>query len=89
MQNTMMDRFSEKQAAINQRCKEAATLYPLLWSNMIAEWKRSDPEDRVWLTYSANYLFRTKDIRWAIDPLTLNWRIKDAKSSRLSCLGAN
>lgn len=73
-----MDRFSEKQEKINQRRKEASALYPLLWSKMIAKWKTPDPEDRVWLTYSANYLFRTDNIRWAIDPLTLNWRIKDA-----------
>ncbi len=44
---------------------------------MIAEWNAPDPVNRVWLTYSANYLFRTNNIRWAIDPLTLNWRIKD------------
>ncbi|RPJ21052.1 MAG: MBL fold metallo-hydrolase, partial [Chloroflexi bacterium] len=37
-----------------------------------------EAEDRVWLTYSANYLFRTQGIRWAIDPLTLNWRMKYA-----------
>jgi L-ascorbate metabolism protein UlaG (beta-lactamase superfamily) len=47
---------------------------------MIAEWNSPDPVDRVWLTYSAYYLFRTNNIRWAIDPLTLNWRIQDAPS---------
>jgi len=70
-----MDRFADKQKQINQRRGELSTLYPTLWSNMITEWNTPDPEDRVWLTYSANYLFRTDHIRWAIDPLTLNWRI--------------
>jgi hypothetical protein len=46
---------------------------------MIAEWNTPDPADRVWLTYSANYLFCTNNVRWAIDPLTFNWRIKDAQ----------
>jgi beta-lactamase family protein len=72
-----MDQFSEKQARIDQCRVEASALYPKRWSNMIAEWNTPDPEDRVWLTYSANYIFRTINIRWAIDPLTLNWRMKD------------
>jgi len=73
-----MDRFAEKQTRINQRRTEGSARYPVLWSNMIDEWSSPGSEDRVWLTYSANYLFRTGNVRWAIDPLTLNWRIKDA-----------
>ena len=72
-----MDQYSKKQAGIRQRCAEVSAQYPELWSNIIAEWN-SPGEDRVWLTYSANYLFQTKDVRWAIDPLTLSWRKKDA-----------
>jgi hypothetical protein len=73
-----MDRFSEKQEKIAQRKAEISAQYSALWSKMITEWKQPDPEDRVWLTYSANYLFRTNNVRWAIDPLTLSWRIKGA-----------
>ena len=73
-----MDRFAEKQRKIDQRRTEASVLYPALWTNMIVDWNKADLEDRAWLTYSANYLFRSNKIRWAIDPLTLNWRIKDA-----------
>lgn len=73
-----MDPFVRKQEQLNQRRIEAVELYPAIWSKLIAEWKAPDPEDRVWLTYSANYLFRTNNLHWAIDPLTLNWRIKDA-----------
>ncbi|MGE5462723.1 MAG: MBL fold metallo-hydrolase [Syntrophothermus sp.] len=78
MPDTIMDRFSEAQEKILQRSLQAAKLYPALWQKMIAHWNTPDPQDRVWLTYSANYIFRTNDIHWAIDPLTLNWRIKDA-----------
>lgn len=78
MPGTTMDRFAEKQEQLNQRRIEAVQLYPAIWSKLIAEWKTPDPEDRVWLTYSANYLFRTNNVRWAIDPLTLHWRINDA-----------
>ena len=78
MPDTITDRFSEKQAEIDRRRMEAVALYPSLWSKIIVEWNTSAPEDRVWLTYSANYLFRTNNIRWAIDPLTLHWRIKAA-----------
>jgi L-ascorbate metabolism protein UlaG (beta-lactamase superfamily) len=28
--------------------------------------------------YSANYLFRSKGVRWAVDPLSLHWRIPAA-----------
>jgi len=73
-----MDRFTKKQEMIKQRRAEVSALYPALWSKMISEWNTPDPEDRVWLTYSANYLFRTNNVRWAIDPLTLNWRVKNA-----------
>ena len=72
-----MDRCSEKQEQINQRRTEASANYPTLWSSIITQWNQPDPEDRVWLTYSANYLFRTNNIRWAIDPLTLNWMLKN------------
>ncbi len=72
-----MDRFAEKQRRIDRRRGEIRTRYPKLWSDMIAEWNMPGPEDRAWLTYSANYLFRTSNVCWAIDPLTLNWRIKE------------
>jgi L-ascorbate metabolism protein UlaG (beta-lactamase superfamily) len=73
-----MDRFAEKQAQIDRRRAEACARYPALWSNMIAEWNSPGPDDRAWLLYSANYLFRTQDVRWAIDPLTLKWRVNYA-----------
>ncbi|WKZ49533.1 MAG: MBL fold metallo-hydrolase [Anaerolineales bacterium] len=75
-----MDRFAEKQSQIDRRRVETCASYPALWSNMIAEWNLSEAQDRVWLMYAANYLFRTNNIRWAIDPLTLNWRLKDVPS---------
>lgn len=73
-----MDRFAEKQVQIEQRRDEMITRYPALWSNMVAEWNSPGPDERAWLLYSASYLFRTQDVRWAIDPLTLHWRIRDA-----------
>jgi L-ascorbate metabolism protein UlaG (beta-lactamase superfamily) len=76
MPDTTTDRFSETQAKILQRKIEASAHYPALWKKIIAEWNAPDPQDRVWLTYSANYIFRTNNIRWAIDPLTLDGRLK-------------
>ncbi|HLO14475.1 MAG TPA: MBL fold metallo-hydrolase [Anaerolineales bacterium] len=78
MQSTITDRFSEKQARISRHQTEACSRYPELWSKLIAEWNSPGFDDKVWLTYSANYLFRTNNIQWAIDPLALNWRIKEA-----------
>jgi hypothetical protein len=78
MPDTTTDRFSEQQEKILRHRAEAASHYSALWKKLIAEWNAPDPENRVWLTYSANYLFRTNTIRWAIDPLTLNWRLGSA-----------
>jgi hypothetical protein len=78
MPDTTTDRFYRAQEKILRYRTGIATHYPALWQKMIAEWNTPDPRDRVWLTYSANYLFRTNNIRWAIDPLTLNWRLGSA-----------
>jgi hypothetical protein len=78
MPATITDRFSEAQEKILRHCVQASALYPALWEKMIAEWNRPDPQDRVWLSYSANYIFRTNNVRWAIDPLTLHWRLKSS-----------
>jgi len=73
-----MDQFSEKQEKILRDKVQLSALYPELWKKMIAEWNTPDPQNRVWLTYAANYIFRTNNIHWAIDPLTLSWRLKDS-----------
>ena len=73
-----MDRFTEKQAQVSLWRAEAAGRYPNLWSRIIAEWKTPGPEDRAWLMYSANYLLRTCNVRWAIDPVRLKHRLPTA-----------
>jgi L-ascorbate metabolism protein UlaG (beta-lactamase superfamily) len=73
-----MDQFSKKQAQISQHREEASARYPMLWSKMIAEWIQPGSDDRAWLMYSANYLFRTNNIRWAMDPLRLIHRLPQA-----------
>lgn len=78
MINTTTDLFAKKQAVIEQKRKALCGQYPLLWSSMISDWQADDAADAAWLTYSANYLLRTKGVRWAIDPLALNWRVPEA-----------
>ena len=73
-----MDRSTEKQALIDRRRDELIAGYPAIWDRIIAEWNSPGPEDRVWLMYSANYLFRTQGVRWAMDPLELNSRLPQA-----------
>jgi hypothetical protein len=73
-----MDRQIAKQGLINQRQLDAAVQYPALWSKMISEWSQPGADDCSWLMYSANYLLRTGNIRWAIDPLTLKNRVASA-----------
>jgi L-ascorbate metabolism protein UlaG (beta-lactamase superfamily) len=45
---------------------------------MVGEWNADDGCDAAWLLYSANYLLRTGSARWAIDPLTMRWRVAGA-----------
>jgi len=78
MPDTITDRFNKKQSQINQLRDEAVARYPSLWSNMIAEWNQPGSDDRAWLMYSANYLFRTNNVRWAMDPLRLAYRLPQA-----------
>ena len=79
MPNTTIDRRLEKQLSIEQKRTQMAARYPAIWEKIVSEWL-SPGDDRAWLTYSANYLFRTGDVRWALDPLELHWRIPEAPS---------
>jgi len=67
-----------RQAEIEAKRNALIQEYPVLWHRMISEWEKPSGEDRAWLIYSANYLFRTQNIRWAIDPYTLHARLSDA-----------
>jgi hypothetical protein len=73
-----VDRSAEWQALVPRRRKEAASDYPLLWKKMMEEWHAPALDDRAWVMYSANYLFRTSGVRWALDPLTLGKRVPGA-----------
>ena len=73
-----MEQLSDEQSRIDRRRKEVSARYPQMISDLIAEWHSPGTEDRAWLLYSANYLFRTGGVRWAMDPLTLRHRIPEA-----------
>jgi L-ascorbate metabolism protein UlaG (beta-lactamase superfamily) len=73
-----MDPSTEKQVLIDRQRERMIVRYPSLWNKTISEWKSPGPEDRAWLMYSANYLFRTQGVRWAIDPLRLINRLPSA-----------
>jgi L-ascorbate metabolism protein UlaG (beta-lactamase superfamily) len=75
---------SEEQAQIDQRRKEKAARYSQLIADMTAEWSSPGAEDKAWLMYSANYLFRTGGVRWAMDPLTLRCRVPEAPEVEIS-----
>ncbi|HPS42512.1 MAG TPA: MBL fold metallo-hydrolase [Anaerolineaceae bacterium] len=53
----------------------AAAHYPALWQHVTREWREDDSADKGWLTYSANYLFSTGGLKWAIDPFSLSSRV--------------
>jgi hypothetical protein len=78
MRNTKVKRLVEGAALLDQRRDDLIARYPELWKNLITGWNASETCDRGWMIYSANYLFRTNLVRWAIDPLTLNSRVTGA-----------
>jgi L-ascorbate metabolism protein UlaG (beta-lactamase superfamily) len=82
------DHPAEKQKRIEQRMRTRTAEYPALWQRMMDEWLCPEPTDRAWLLYSANYLFRTAGIRWALDPLTLSRRVPSAPEMDVSPLQA-
>jgi len=69
--------FTSKQQQIDIQRTKAAADYASLWSGVIAEWNSPGADDCAWLIYSANYLFRTTGVRWALDPLTLKKRVPE------------
>lgn len=73
-----MPQFLENQAQITLRQAQIIERYPTLWSQVISKWRAQDDEDRAWLVYSANYLFRKGNVHWAIDPITLKQRLSHA-----------
>jgi len=48
--------------------------YPAIWEQIVAQWQKAET-DAAWLTYSANYLFHTAGVHWALDPLSLFSRL--------------
>jgi L-ascorbate metabolism protein UlaG (beta-lactamase superfamily) len=78
MRSTTTDRTTKKQELIEQKRGLLLDRFPSLWSAMIADWNSDDQADAGWLMYSANYLFRTRGVRWAVDPLNLRSRIQAA-----------
>jgi L-ascorbate metabolism protein UlaG (beta-lactamase superfamily) len=77
MQNTITGQSGKVESRLDQRRIEAASAYPQLFAGLVSEWNAPDPEDRGWLIYSANYVFRIGGVLWALDPVTLRWRLPE------------
>lgn len=71
--------FAAVQQQIEQMRARWVADYAATWQRIIAGWRLDGAEDRVWLTYSANYLLRTGNTRWAIDPFVLSSRVAAAE----------
>jgi L-ascorbate metabolism protein UlaG (beta-lactamase superfamily) len=76
--DTTMARLVDRQPLVDRQEDEIVFRYPLIWDKLINDWKSPGPEDRAWLMYSANYLFRTHGVCWAIDTLELKSRLPQA-----------
>jgi hypothetical protein len=75
-----MKSFAEKQVQIDSRRSHMMTHYPDMWARILSEWRSPGVGDRAWLMFCANYLMRTGNVRWALDPLRLHqWLPEEAK----------
>lgn len=54
---------------------ETLAAHPAQWAKLVSDWRTPHPGDAAWLMYSANYLCRCGEIRWALDPLSLPYRL--------------
>lgn len=59
--------------------QELVSDYPSRWSRMVREWRAPRKNDALWLTYSASYLFNTRGLKWAVDPVHLSNRVPEAQ----------
>ena len=76
MPDTMHDeKYIQQQARIELRIAEERREYHNLWQQIIQAWEKT-ADDTAWLTYSANYLFHTAGVKWALDPFSLFTRLK-------------
>ncbi len=73
-----MDLAEAREAAIHRRAAEVVRSFPSLWRELVDEWAGPGAEPPAWLMYSANYLVRTGEVRWAIDPVRLDHRLPGA-----------
>lgn len=64
---------------IEDRKNKLLSRYQKDWQAMTSQWREDGP-DCMWLTYSANYLFRSANVRWAVDPVHLSRRVPEAGS---------
>src|SRR4030042_5688072 len=76
---TDMTRQEKDPPRIERLRRQAVARYPGLWNRVTDEWRADSAEDRAWLVHSANYLLRTQNVRWAIDPLALRWGVPEAQ----------
>mgnify|MGYP001593077570 CR=1 FL=1 len=70
---------------LSARKTEAIREYPNLWMKIIQEWRETSGQDAAWLIYSANYLLRTANVLWAVDPLILHTRLPEAATVDVTC----
>jgi hypothetical protein len=74
---TVFDRSGNQREILAKR-EALVSDYAKRWSGMIREWRAPRRNDAVWLTYSANYLFNTRGLKWAVDPVLLSNRVPEA-----------
>jgi hypothetical protein len=69
---------TRNQHDIQAKRKELVADHPNRWGRMIRGWCAPRTDDAVWLMNSANYLFNTGGLKWAVDPVLLSNRIPEA-----------
>lgn len=77
---TAMNQYDRKKIQHEIDARRAALVpdYARLWHKMTRAWQAPRTDNAVWLMYSANYLFNTQGLKWAVDPVFLRNRVPEA-----------
>lgn len=67
-----------REQELQEKLKALIAEHDRNWAGMIDQWRAAREGHSVWLMYSANYLFNTDGLKWAVDPILLHCRVSEA-----------
>lgn len=73
-----------RQQEIKSKREIIVSGYSESWSKMICQWNSPRNNSLVWLMHTSSYLFNTRGIKWAVDPVMLCNQIPEVQAFTVS-----